>query len=227
MRLYHMTSLDVATKFILKDKRMRLSRFNRLNDPFELMGWKLEGAAGKLMMKRFVSYFTDTYGLLSLSHHWRSPLMWAHYAQNHTGVCLGFDIPDEAPREIQYTDLPKTLPIDLALPFGGRTFDDIQTVLAAKSSGWAYEEEWRLFSKLIDRDPDDGEFYLPFTDNLALREIIVGTRCKSSVGSFGKLVKNFDHPVRIIRARPAYETFAMVEQQRVSAINVRPRSKPA
>lgn len=225
MRLYHMTSFDTATRFILPEKRMRLSRFHKLNDPFELMSWKLEGTVGRKMMKTVVDHFTDEYGLLCTVRHWQSPLMWAHYAQGHEGVCLGFDVPEGVARQISYTNERTAHTIDPTRPFGGITFDDLLKNLTTKSTGWAYEEEWRIFANLKEPDAVNGEYYLPFSESLALREIIVGSRCKAPVGSFRKLLGKVDHSVTIIKARPAFESFTMVRQKAIASIVVNPKGK--
>ena len=46
-------------------------------------------------------------GLLCFSRHWYSPALWAHYADNLKGMCLGFDIPDDkSAQAVQYCDGP-------------------------------------------------------------------------------------------------------------------------
>lgn len=37
MRLYYMTHLERAEKYILPEWRMKLSTFDKVNDPFELL----------------------------------------------------------------------------------------------------------------------------------------------------------------------------------------------
>jgi hypothetical protein len=107
---------------------------------------------------------------------------------------------------------------------GGITHEVLDRLLLTKSSGWSYEEEWRLFSQAREPDPLNGHFYLPFANNIVLREIIVGSRCDAPVGSFKKVLTGLDQSVTIIKARPAFETFTMVRQQRVSAITVMPKT---
>lgn len=223
MRLYYMTSLNIAVKHILPELRMRLSRFDRLNDPFELMGAQIGGANERYVFKYLRDYWTKTLGVICMGKHWRSPLMWAHYAENHTGVCLGFDVPDDKPRKMVYEPERLKLLVDQAKPLRGITVDLLEQVVTTKYAQWAYEEEWRLFAKLEERDPVNDEFYLPFGPNFRLREIIVGARCPKSVGSFKKLLGRVEQPITIIKARPAFESFTIVKQQRVTAITVNPK----
>jgi hypothetical protein len=223
MRLYYMTKLDTATRFILPERRMRISQFHRLNDPFELMGVKMDGPRARKIYKALIDHWSTSIGIICMVKHWQSPLMWAHYADSHHGVCLGFDVPDEMPRKMNYEPERIKYLIDPTKTIGGITRELLLQVLTTKFTQWSYEEEWRLFSDFKEPDPTNGEFYLPFSKDLALKEIIVGARCKSSVGSFKKLLSRVDHSVRIIKARPAFETFTIVRQKQVSAINVHPK----
>ena len=53
-------------------------------------------------MNAHVDHIERSTGIICMGKHWHSPLMWAHYAGNHTGVCLGFDVPDELAYDIKY-----------------------------------------------------------------------------------------------------------------------------
>ena len=105
MRLYYMTSLDIAIDHILPEKRLRIARFDSLNDPFELHGVDM-GSDGAHVKKTLIEHWTPTIGVLCFGLHWKSPVMWAHYARSHTGVCLGFDVPDDKPQQMQYSKTP-------------------------------------------------------------------------------------------------------------------------
>ena len=112
--------------------------------------------------------------------------------------------------------------VDSAKPIRGVDVELLERVVTTKYAQWAYEEEWRIFAKLEEADPANGEYYLDFGPTLMLREIIVGAKCVSSVGSFRKLVGNVEKSVEIINARPAFATFTMVRQKRISPIVVLP-----
>jgi hypothetical protein len=137
-------------------------------------------------------------------------------------VCLGFDVPDDKPRKMVYEPERIKWAVDLAKPIRGVDVELLERVVTTKYAQWAYEEEWRLFAKLEEPDPKNGECYVNFGPSLTLREIIVGARCQSSVGSFKRLVGNVEKSIEIIKARPAFETFTMVRQKKVSPILVLP-----
>lgn len=223
MRLYYMTSLETAVNHILPEKRMRLSQFARLNDPFELMSFNQGGAEERHIFKMLRDHWEKSLGVICFGKHWASPVMWAHYAQSHAGVCLGFDVPDDKPKKVVYEQERVKWAVDLTKPIRGVDVDLLERVVTTKYAQWAYEEEWRLFAKLQEPDPRNGEYYLDFGADLTLREIIVGARCLSSVGSFKRLVGKVEKSVEIIKARPAFETFTMVRQRKVSPIVVGPK----
>ena len=222
MRLYYLTSHETAVDHILPEKRMRLSQFDRLNDPFELMSFSQGGAEERYIFKKLRDHWEKSLGVICFGRHWRSPVMWAHYARSHTGVCLGFDVPDDLPKEMIYEPERIKWAVDLAEPIRGVNVELLERVVTTKYAQWAYEEEWRLFAKLEERDPKNGEYYVDFGPKLMLREIIVGAKCSSSIGSFRKLVGTVQKSVEIVKARPAFETFTMVRQKKVSPIIVLP-----
>jgi len=223
MRLYYMTSLETAVTHILPERRMRIAQFQGLNDPFELMSVRLDGQEGRKIFKALLDHWNKTLGVICMAKDWKSPLMWTHYAKNHTGVCLGFEVPDDKPIQMKYEAERIKLILDLQKPIGGIDRELLLKVLTTKFTQWAYEQEWRLLSKLEERDPDNGFFYIPFGPALSLREIIVGTRCKKPIGSFKKLLTHIEEPVTIIKARAAFESFSMVKQKRIPTITVRPK----
>jgi hypothetical protein len=99
-------------------------------------------------LKKDLQEQVDTCGLLCLSARWDVPLMWAHYANKHTGVCLRFDAADSAFAEMlqvrYYADPPAVNVVRDTMN------DQVKAVFVSKDECWAYEEEWRVV------DPHDG-----------------------------------------------------------------------
>lgn len=83
-------------------------------------------------------------GVCALSANPRSPLLWAHYAQDHKGICvqlrLWVDPEALVAHQVEYrNDYP------VMLDFGrAATGRDAMLPFLRKSTDWAYEEEWRL-----------------------------------------------------------------------------------
>lgn len=224
MRLYYMTSNDIATNYILPERRMKLSRFADLNDPFELQPHCLDDKELRAMNRVLQTGVGERFGLLCLSDNWRSPVMWAHYADKHKGVCLGFDFP-EAPdtptvRRVEYNPARIRFKLDRTATRYGIDESYIEALLFTKAKEWAYEREWRTLSGLHEQDATTGFYYVDFGPQLQLREVIVGARNPTPVGQMAKLVRKNQASVQVLKARPAFQEFAMVRNKAVKAINV-------
>ena len=152
--------------------------------------------------------------------------MWAHYAESHTGVCLGIEVIEEGKiRKMVYEPERLMGLFDASKPNAGADEESLLKVLTTKYKQWEYEDEWRAFANLDDRDARTGLYYVDFGPTVLLREIIVGARCTKPVGEFAKLVKatrKVLKPVTITKARPAFKTFTMVPQKLVTPITVKP-----
>src|SRR5262245_19701736 len=90
-----MTKLETAVRHILPEWRMKLSTFDNINDPFELLCADQGDTRQRRHHRVLRRSCAKLFGFLSFSTNWRSPLMWAHYADSHTGVCIGVDMLEE------------------------------------------------------------------------------------------------------------------------------------
>lgn len=122
--------------------------------------WKDEYEAFKQDMN-------DKFGILSLTSKNDNLLMWSHYANSHTGFCIGFD------KFHLYNTINGSLgPViyNDQLPRVG-IFDDtpqgLTRLLTTKSLDWKYEDEYRLVKIFASKKV----FKLP---NEAITEIVLG-----------------------------------------------------
>jgi hypothetical protein len=132
-------------------------------------------------------------GLCCLSAHNDSILMWAHYAQEHRGYCLGFEATDSTPffGEAQEVDYADDYPVvDF---FRTPHAEQVDLIFLTKFSGWSYEGEYRI----IDHANGPGLHAYPAK---LLRSITFGFRMPESdrtkiqewVGRRGHDVKLFE-----------------------------------
>ncbi len=124
--------------------------------------------------------YREALGVISLASKPRDILMWSHYAANHTGICLQFEIAHDVPVfgnaiPVQYSDEYPI--IDWARSFP----EDIQSSLLRKFKGWRYEQEYRIL------EIDKARTRLPYRTE-ALTAIIYG--CRISEESL-ELVESF------------------------------------
>lgn len=94
----------------------KLARCGELNDPFELNVVDSRERDTRQVARMMTDHFHSTVGVLCFGTKWVSPVMWAHYADKHAGVALGFDVPDKLLTKIQYTDKKIRVPFDPHLP---------------------------------------------------------------------------------------------------------------
>lgn len=165
----------------LIDHCLRLSLPSTLNDPFEsTFNEKLESEMMsafdintfdlsipdnapewliKTIMKSQINSIMDQYGIISLSETPRNLLMWAHYANEHKGICIGYksnileshsDLPPSKlgleeikPIKVNYDNLRpheirKTKLNELEMK------KELKNHFLTKGDDWIYEKEHRL-----------------------------------------------------------------------------------
>lgn len=141
-----------------------------------------------------VNKLRDQFRICCFVEHPTSPVMWAHYAGNHTGVCLDYDLSPEAHSFVHDADhtnhstvLRRFLPMtytDSAIQFdswiealSGKEAPFIETgwmgkaLLLGKRTDWSYEREWRW---LIHRRSEMGFSISEGLPYLKLSRIILG-----------------------------------------------------
>ena len=105
MRVYHFINAQYGLAD-LQEKRLKISRINDLNDPFEFTGADLSNLEFREAMGGLKDYLNEKWGLLCFSKSWDNPVQWTHYTDKHKGLCLGFDVPhpDWLLAEVNYED---------------------------------------------------------------------------------------------------------------------------
>lgn len=211
MRLYHFLKTYHAVDDVVK-ARIKLSLYEDSNDPFELLPFDLSDPLKRKALENLKTKLHEGYGMICLCKGWHSPLMWAHYAENHKGVALGFDVPEDYCEKIHYFPELLQIPAGGDPEYGRRRLADgrrvIDALLTTKFEGWQYEEEIRVFAQQDGTNTDQGLEFLPFSPKtLALREVILGARCPLSIAQFRAAALNIDPTVTIIKARRALHDF--------------------
>jgi hypothetical protein len=179
--------------------------------------------------KLLKEHFTKTKGVICFSDNWKSPVMWAHYAQKHYGFCFGFDLPIGGPEQ-EYVYPMNYEPERLKFDYEQEKWTEenalrfIRQIVCTKAKAWEYEREWRASADLKEKDPKNGFYYVDFSEQMLLREVILGARNTMSVGKVAKVVKAkglLPASVQILRARAAHQTFTIVRNLKVTPITVK------
>ena len=210
MRAYYLTGKHWALEAI-RNRRLKISLFNDMNDPFELLGAELKTRRDKAELKQLKEETSATLGALCFSQTCGNPVLWSHYADKHRGLCLGFDIQEDSAHEISYQD-ERLREIEREFLEGeceilGRR------LLTTKFEHWRYEDEVRLILRLEDAVHERDFYFLPFGETLQLKEIIIGVRCSLTPGELAAMLAQEDKNVEIARARLAPDAYKIVKRE--------------
>jgi Protein of unknown function (DUF2971) len=216
MRAYKFLSQEYGLKSLQK-KRLKLSRLNDLNDPFELVPYDLTDPKIRKAAVDTKEQLGNDRGILCLSLHWRNPVIWAHYADKHKGLCLGFEVSDinndvveSEASLVTYVGNKLSFPTDFSTMPDEERYQFVRNVLFTKFEPWAYEEEVRLWASL--ENEEEGLYFMNFQQSLQLVEVIVGARCGLTLSEIRTLGQVSDE-VAIRKARAAYDQFQMTEDE--------------
>jgi hypothetical protein len=211
-RVYKFTSADHGISN-LKNTRLKLSTVDDLNDPFDLCPIDTTDPVISKAVEAVITHFRQTTAILCFSRNWDNLLLWSHYGASHTGICLGFDIPDGSPGENYDTDVlyqPNLLQIRRREDVN---FDLASRLLRTKHESWSYEEEVRMFVGLNDPPDAKGLRWIEFGPNLVLKEVIIGAHCYPKVSKdVQDAVKTCGHSVKCSWAGMRPDAFLLVKQ---------------
>lgn len=210
MRLYYLTAEEWAER-VIRERRLKISLFDDLNDPFELLAHHLPTPQHRKVAGVLRQHFSSQRGVICFSTGWSNPVMWAHYGRKHHGICLGFDVSDELAMQISYEPERLRMDIDLTRPHAGLSHETVQRMLLTKFDAWRYENEYRVMAELKDQDPN-GLYYTNFSESLRLCEVVLGVRCQITQEEVATWVGDLTNTVEIRKARLAFKTFEVVEQ---------------
>jgi len=212
MRVYHFVNAEFGLDDI-RNRHIKVSTIGNLNDPFDLAGAQLGDRALRQAYEDMIRSFEDQVGILCFSRRRDNPLQWAHYADRHRGICLGFDIADKDLLRVQYVSRrPKSI-------IGDRHADTalreraVLNALLTKFSHWRYEHEERAFISLSTTYKRDGLHFLRFPAGMDLREVLVGYKSSLSKAEVEQAVGDLSN-VAIRKVRPAFASFRIVYQQK-------------
>src|SRR6266516_2353803 len=96
MRVYQFRDADIARK-IVRERRLKISTFLEMNDPFELAGIGFKASEFRIVPPRYRAHLEQLFpnsvlptlkekvGAVCFSRAWHNPVLWAHYADKHRG----------------------------------------------------------------------------------------------------------------------------------------------
>ena len=219
VRIYRYLASQWALKS-LRERRLRVSRINELNDPLE---WRVGSIgehpghvlAGRESFDAFVDRLNEEMGVISHSATSADPVIWSHYADSHKGIALEFDhLIGEYLHPVSYSH---SLPIFDVSQFlkGGSSQDYTLTILRnaldRKSLSWAYEKEYRVHFALATNCEKEGDDYFKRIPQNYLKRVILGVRCATTVQDVKEaLAEGGLSDVEVVKARLSETTYEIL-----------------
>jgi len=183
--------------------RLKIARIVDLNDPFEFLGADLSDLEFREALEETKVELSNTTGILCFCKTWRHPILWAHYADRHKGICLGFELPDALLEKVNYIDrrFPKlTVPDE----------EFMKKLLFTKFRHWEYEQEYRVYVELDKNEQVNGLYYKNFSDELSLRCVIVGYQSEITRIQISQALGNQRETIEVFKTTPGFQTFELV-----------------
>ncbi|HEY2392241.1 MAG TPA: DUF2971 domain-containing protein [Candidatus Angelobacter sp.] len=210
MKVYKFLDSKFGMKSIL-ERRLKISRINELNDPFELFPYDISDRNHRFAIYATKNYLNQTNGVLCFSGNWQNPVLWAHYSDKHYGLCIEFEVPDnDGTENDRFT---KVRYVSYRRPFPqSPTIKDSTDMLFTKFSSWQYEDEVRALLTL--KDEVDGLYYADFSEILKPTKVIVGLRCTLSQSDVINALGSMTSQVDVIKARAGFKEFKIVKDER-------------
>ncbi len=212
-RLYHLTAAKYAFDN-LRNRRLKIAQLDDLNDPFELKSVNLcnpvhaQAFDGTDKFEGFKVEMARRFGVLCFSEDKADVLQWAHYADRHKGICLGFDVSGSEGKfgRVQYVAERFPFPQALDEAFAWK-------LLSTKSVVWKYEKEWRVFLQLKEGiwNQCAGRVlhFADFGPELVLQEVILGAANENAASEVYDAIQEYPETVRVARMRLSCSTFEL------------------
>ena len=151
--LYRYRSLKALDREIgaLESTSIYCGDYSKLNDPmegfFDISRLVKASATSKKIEAAIKSESADV-GISSFSETQDNELMWAHYANQFTGICIAYNFPRlrrELPTDVYFSRMHYTEKIPIVGITRKKPDALAKRVLSYKNHRWLYEREWRMF----------------------------------------------------------------------------------
>ncbi len=198
MRVYHFLKMKYGIEAI-ENQQLKIARLNSLNDPFEGFHLDTQNYGTRITLSDRRKRASRQYGILCFSKDYSNPVQWAHYAESHRGICLGFDVPDSLLLKVEYTD-SRTPGIDFKKSLDIKGADYIRYMLSKKHTHWKYEQEYRLLVKFPEKVLDNRLIFEKFSEQITLKEVIIGFQSTISKKQIKKTLNGHVSDIEISKA---------------------------
>jgi hypothetical protein len=216
--LYRYLDAAAALKTI-ESRAFKVGRVRDFNDPFE---WRMgisnivpEGEiVARACMDGFIEDVNGRVGIICFSDTVTDPVLWSHYANKHHGVAFEVSYVLDPTRltKVDYTNARPVLDANrLNDPAGFAIYAKplMDRLLRQKSTGWAYEREYRVFFDLKRCDISGGHYFQQIPDHFLMR-VILGFNCPLEELYVRKALDAVGlTETKVVRAKMCLETYSI------------------
>ncbi|WP_368046675.1 DUF2971 domain-containing protein [Pseudohongiella sp.] len=160
------------------------------------------------MLKGRLNRTNRELGIICFSQNYTDPVQWAHYGDSHRGICLGFDVPVEKVFEVEYANC-RTSGKEFKNSLTLKGHEYVQYMLSRKHVHWRYEQEVRMIVPFAERVMDDRLIFVPFNEDLSLKEIMLGVRCSASLKKVKQQLGKDRHAFRVYKMEVSPTEYAV------------------
>ncbi|MGE7206350.1 DUF2971 domain-containing protein [Sphingomonas sp. NPDC019816] len=202
----------------LRESFIYCPAYSAMNDPMEglhRLSSRFAENRGSEKSRERVQTALQTMGIASMSEVHDHEPMWAHYADQFSGMCVqyslnrlikGLDL-EIAITRMMYSEIEPVLLLD-----GSKSVDRARLCLSSKTVRWASEREWRIFMK------EQGE--ASYGAEKAVTRIYLGSRVTQADEA---LVRATGREIGVPVSKMEIDKYAMSFK---SPSNIRLRSRP-
>jgi hypothetical protein len=195
----------MAKRFALENlekSRLKIATIDNLNDPYEFFPNLANTSNNDL--EEFRHHFDGILGFLCFSKKLGDPAQWAHYAENHNGICFEFEIPRKYLQKVKYVDSPIYV-----LRNSARWKEQIPRVTLCKYKSWRHEREYRISLDLKsgEVEKDNGLLFIPFSEELKLVNAYIGLRCNLTQEEKDVFLK---HSISLVKMTQSPKSYTLV-----------------
>jgi hypothetical protein len=212
MKIYHFLPEKWALEALNK-QRLKVSKFNDLNDPFELMAMSMEDKFSRSFLSELKEKLNDKLRLLSCSRDWSSPLLWGHYADKHKGIALRLEVPSDSVTSVTYAKDRTEIDLNALMEKNDEKAKQVMfEMFTTKYDQWSYEEEVRVQFESSEVF-SEGEFdFYALGDDINITGLVLGPLNSTSTALIKKNIP-CGKEVEVITTRIAFRSFNVVHQK--------------
>lgn len=149
-------------------------------------------------------------GVCSLSSTWKSPLLWSHYAHEHKGLCIEYEVANTREGVLKPVNYDNNRAIAISTLFEWLISENLEaeeevlnSYFYSKAPDWEYESEWRLVYA------QQGIRERPFR----VSAIYFGMKCDLSVAATViKLMSSVEH-IKFYHIYPSNDSYDLTRSE--------------